>query len=295
MYSMDKVMVLGADGFLGKRLFSTERLNVYMQRTSRKVKDGQNLFFLEAKDVNSIYNLLKNSKPNIIINCIGYTDVDLCEIDFGYAKKINTIFPTELASITCEMGIKLVHISTDHFKSKDDKPRTESTEVWAVNEYGKTKFEAEEEIKKANDNALIIRTNFFGYESNGGIVKLLSTIKNCLESGADFTGFSDVSFSPVSIGELIDALFNLIEVNASGIINIASNEIVSKFEFAKLVARCLQIPESKILPTSISKSNLTSPRPNYLALDNSLYKKMVNLNMKDIDAMITDELRLYPK
>ena len=123
----------------------------------------------------------------------------------------------------------------------------------------------------------------------------MSTIKKCLESEANFTGFSDVYFSPVSIGELIEALFNLIEINASGIINIASNEVISKFEFAKLVARCLQIPENKIIPTSISKSNLTSPRPNYLALDNSLYKKMVNLNIKDIDAMIADELRLYPR
>lgn len=292
---MDKVMVFGGDGFFGKRLLSIRRSGVYLQGTSRNINEDPNLFFFDAKDVNSIYNLLKNNKPNVVINCIGYTNVDLCEIDSSYAKDINTIFPAELASITSKMGIKLVHISTDHYISEDDKPRTESTEVWAVNEYGKTKIEAEEQIKKVNKNALIIRTNFFGYELNGGNLKLLSNIKKSLESETDFTGFSDVYFSPVSIGELIEALFNLIEINASGIINIASNKVISKFEFAKLIARCLQIPESKIISTSISKSNLTSPRPNYLALDNSLYKKMVNLNMKDIDAMITDELRLYPK
>ena len=292
---MNKVMVLGAGGFLGKRLLSIERSGVHLQGTSRKVREDLNLFFFDAEDIDSIYNLLRNNKPNIVINCIGYTNVDLCEIDSGYAKNINTVFPTNLASITNQMGIKLVHISTDHYKSKDDKPRTESTEVWAINEYGNTKIKAEEEIKKVNDNALIIRTNFFGYESNGSIVKLMSTIKKCLESEANFTGFSDVYFSPVSIRELIEALFNLIEINASGIINIASNEVISKFEFAKLIARCLQIPENKIIPTSIFKSNLTSPRPNYLALDNSSYKKMVNLNIKDIDAMIADELRLYPR
>jgi len=292
---MEKVMVLGADGFLGKRLLSFKRLGVYLQGTSRKVKENQNLFFLDAKDINSVYNLLKNSKPRIVINCIGYANVDLCEKDSAYANKINTIFPAELASITSELGIKLVHISTDHYKSKVDKPRTEATEVWAINEYGRTKIEAEEKIKRVNENALIIRTNFFGYELNGENLKLLSNIKKSLESETDFTGFSDVYFSPVSIGELIEALFNLIEIDASGIINIASNKVISKFEFAKLIARCLQIPESKIISTSISESNLTSPRPNYLALDNSLYKKMVNLNMKDIDAMITDELRLYPK
>jgi dTDP-4-dehydrorhamnose reductase len=292
---MVKVLVLGADGFLGKRLLSFERLGVHLQGTSRKVKENQNLFFLDANDINSVYNLLKNNKPNIVINCIGYANVDLCERDSAYAKKINTIFPAELASITSELGIKLVHISTDHYKSKIDKPRTEATEVWPINEYGRTKIEAEEKIKRVNENTLIVRTNFFGHELNRGNLKLLSNIKKSLESETDFTGFSDVYFSPVSIGELIEALFNLIEINASGIINIASNKVISKFEFAKLIARCLKIPESKIISTSISKSNLTSPRPNYLALDNSLYKKMVNLNMKDIDAMITDELRLYPK
>ena len=59
---------------------------------------NQNLFFLDAKDINSVYNLLKNSKPRIVINCIGYANVDLCERDSAYAKKINTIFPAELAS-----------------------------------------------------------------------------------------------------------------------------------------------------------------------------------------------------
>ena len=107
---MEKVLVLGADGFLGKRLLSFERLRVYLQGTSRKVKENQNLFFLDANDIKSVYNLLKNNKPNIVINCIGYANVDLCERDSAYAKKINTIFPAELASITSELGIKLVHI-----------------------------------------------------------------------------------------------------------------------------------------------------------------------------------------
>jgi dTDP-4-dehydrorhamnose reductase len=292
---MDKVLVLGADGFLGKRLLSMESAGVLLQGTSREVKENRSVFFFDAEDIKSIYTLLKNIKPKIVINCIGYTNVDLCEKNSGYAKNINAIFPTELASVTNEMGIKLVHISTDHYRSKDDKPRTESTEVWAANVYGKTKIEAEEQVRRVNESALIIRTNFIGYESNGGNMKLLATIKNSLETKTGFSGFSDVYFSPVSIRELIDALFNLIAINASGIVNIASNEVISKFEFAKLVARCLHIPESKILPTSISKSSLTTSRPNYLALDNSLYKKMVNLNIKDIDAMIMDELRLYPR
>jgi dTDP-4-dehydrorhamnose reductase len=292
---MEKVLVLGADGFLGKRLLLFERLGVYLKGTSRKINENQNLFFLDANDIKSVYNFLKHNKPRIVINCIGCANVDLCEKDSTYVKKINTTLPAELASITSELGIKLVHISTDHYKSKVDKPRTEATEVWAINEYGRSKIEAEEEIKRVNKNALIIRTNFFGHELNGGNLKLLSNIKKSLESETNFTGFSDVYFSPVSIGELIKALFNLIEINASGIINVASNEVISKFEFAKLVARCLQIPESKIISTSISKSNLTSPRPNYLALDNSLYKKLVNLNIKDIDAMIADELSLYPR
>jgi dTDP-4-dehydrorhamnose reductase len=292
---MDKVLVLGADGFLGKRLLSMESAGVLLQGTSREVKENRSVFFFDAEDIKSIYTLLKNIEPKIVINCIGYTNVDLCEKNSGYAKNINAIFPTELASVTNEMGIKLVHISTDHYRSKDDKPRTESTEVWAANVYGKTKIEAEEQVRRVNESALIIRTNFIGYESNGGNMKLLAIIKNSLETKTGFTGFSDVYFSPVSIRELIDALFNLIAINASGIVNIASNEVISKFEFAKLVARCLHIPESKILPTSISKSSLTTSRPNYLALDNSLYKKMVNLNIKDIDAMIMDELRLYPR
>ena len=57
-------MVFGGDGFFGKRLLSIRRSGVYLQGTSRNINEDPNLFFFDAKNVNSIYNLLKNNKIN---------------------------------------------------------------------------------------------------------------------------------------------------------------------------------------------------------------------------------------
>ena len=292
---MDRILIFGAGGFLGSRLFAW-KLNQYeVIGTVREQMKSEivNTLYFNALDTNKLRILVEEVNPSIIINCIALTDVENCENEPMLADILNSTFPFELAKISHQMQIKFIHFSTDHFESNDFIPRKENSRVWSVNKYGSSKLKGEENIKKIDSNALVIRTNFFGHEVYNN--NLLSKIKNSLESGDNFSGFSDVYFSPVSISELINATFNLVKNNARGIINIASNETISKFEFAKLVAHNLNISENKIIPTSISKSNLTSPRPNYLALDNSLYKKMVNLNMKDINAMITDELRLYPK
>lgn len=292
---MDRILVFGAGGFLGSRLFGW-KLNDYKfigtvrKQVSNEINDT---VYFNALDTNKLRLLVEEVNPSIIFNCIALTDVDNCESEPDLADTLNSTFPFELAKISYEMQIKFIHFSTDHFESNDFIPRKENSRVWSINKYGASKLKGEENIKKINSNALIIRTNFFGYEIYTN--NLLSKIKNTLESGDSFGGFSDVYFSPVSISELINATFNLVKINVSGNINIASNETISKFDFAKLVARNLNISESKITPTFISKSNLLTARPNYLALDNSLYKKMVNLNLKSIDAMLKDELGLYPR
>ena len=88
-------------------------------------------------------------------------------------------------------------------------------------------------------------------------------------------------------------IYRLIEIDAKGIINISSNEAVSKLRFAQLVAAGLNLPLERIKPQSVSSAGLFSKRPNYLALDNSLLKEILNVEMTSLDAMIMDELKLF--
>ena len=291
---MSKILVLGADGFLGNRFFDFQQKKFKLLGTSRKKLpfESSSFVYFEAADFNSISEILETFRPRIVLNCIA-TNVDSCELNAQNCNLVNTIFPSHLASYTYKLGIKLIHLSTDHYQSDLNEPRTEFTKVRAVNNYGRSKLDAELLIKKENRDALIIRTNFFGYELGNKNMMLLSNIKHKLDSGLNFIGFTDSIFSPVSVNVLILLIYRLIEIDAKGIINISSNEAVSKLRFAQLVAAGLNLPVERIKPQSISSAGLFSKRPNYLALDNSLLKEILNVEMTSLDAMIIDELKLF--
>ena len=291
---MSKILVLGADGFLGNRFFDFQQKKFKLLGTSRKKLpfESSSFVYFEAADFNSISEILETFRPRIVLNCIA-TNVDSCELNAQNCNLVNTIFPSHLASYTYKLGIKLIHLSTDHYQSDLNEPRTEFTKVRAVNNYGRSKLDAELLIKKENRDALIIRTNFFGYELGNKNMMLLSNIKHKLDSGLNFIGFTDSIFSPVSVNVLILLIYRLIEIDAKGIINISSNEAVSKLRFAQLVAAGLNLPVERIKPQSMSSAGLFSKRPNYLALDNSLLKEILNVEMTSLDAMIIDELKLF--
>ena len=292
---MSKILVLGADGFLGNRFFDFQQKKFKLLGTSRKTHsfESSGFVYFEATNFTSISEILETLRPRIVLNCIAATNVDSCEQNAQNCNLVNTIFPSHLASYTYKLGIKLIHLSTDHYQSDLNEPRTEFTKVRAVNNYGRSKLDAELLIKKENRDALIIRTNFFGYELGNKNMMLLSNIKHKLDSGLNFIGFTDSIFSPVSVNVLILLIYRLIEIDAKGIINISSNEAVSKLRFAQLVAAGLNLPVERIKPQSISSAGLFSKRPNYLALDNSLLKEILNVEMTSLDAMIMDELKLF--
>ena len=295
MLLMERILVLGIDGFLGNRFFHYPQTKYNLIGTSRRESsvDDSRVIFFEGADFSSLAKILDKIKPSIVLNFIAITNVDFCEQHADISNVINNLLPSHLAIYTHEMGIKLIHLSTDHFQSEANVPRTEFTNVWSVNSYGKSKLDAEVNILEKDKNAVIIRTNFFGLETSHINKKLLSDIKTQLEDESNFFGFTDVIFSPVSIDTLIPIIYKLIEFDVKGVINISSNESISKFHFAQLVAIGLYISPDKVKPKSISSHNLLSKRPSYLALDNSKVKQILNLELPSLHAMIANELKRY--
>jgi dTDP-4-dehydrorhamnose reductase len=110
-----------------------------------------------------------------------------------------------------------------------------------------------------------------------------------LESKGQVNAFEDVFFSPVSISQLYLAINNLLEVNASGVVNICANESISKYDFAVLLAEMLGFNADQVNRVKIGDQGLLAPRPSYLSLDNSLLKSLTGFAPLSIDAML-DEL-----
>jgi dTDP-4-dehydrorhamnose reductase len=182
----------------------------------------------------------------------------------------------------------LVHISTDHFWSEALNPRSENFDSIPINQYGNSKLSAEEIVLRTNPDSLIIRTNFFGWGPRHK-PSLVDWILHQLESKGQVSAFEDVFFSPISISQLYLGINKLLEVNASGVVNVCANESISKYDFAVLVAEKFGFKADQVKRVKIGDQGLLAPRPNYLSLDNSLLKSLTGFAPLSIDAML-DEL-----
>lgn len=226
-------------------------------------------------------------KPDVLINAAAITNVDLCEKKPSMAKDVNEKLPLILALACTKLEIPLVHLSTDHFHSSEYSVRDEEIEPIPVNIYGETKLNAEKNIILNAKKFIIIRTNFFGYAPPYSITSLMK-LENKIKKSQVYYGSTDIRFSPVSIDFLIESVMKLVKKNFNGLINISGDTCISKFDFARLVAKSMKKDDSNILPTSSKNLPLKALRPSNMCLANLKMKNLLNLGSVSLEKqMIT--------
>ena len=222
---MKKYLILGGTGLLGSRLMKQIE-NSYATYFQSKPITNSNFYYLDASNNYQFDLLLKKIAPDIVINCVGFTDVDQCEIFPEKCWKINCSAAINFAKICKNNSVKFIQISTDHYLNNSYEKLNEVDKAIPINKYSFSKYFAEKMILQVNSNALILRTNFFHFNTRNPksfLDKLIfgAKLQNSVKS------FNDVIFSPVSTTQLIKHFFDLVDLNLSGLLNISSIEAVS--------------------------------------------------------------------
>jgi dTDP-4-dehydrorhamnose reductase len=285
-----KALVLGGSGFLGinfLRYCEMFDLTLTYNKSIPAIEADWRKFDYPSDTEETLLGIIKDTAPNIIINCIALADVDQCESDLKKSEDLNSLLPRLISSITKKYNIKFVHISTDHFQSREEIPRPEDSELWPINVYGKTKILGEKLIVVENPNALILRTNFFGFsyrKQNTLMEKIISNLKQSKK----FNGYSNVAFNPVSVIYLIRAIEYLYSINSKGILNIVSKSVISKYDFAKLVAQIFNLDTEYVVPSISPKDVSAVDRPTYLALSPDKYEKTNPPRIPDVREMLIE-------
>jgi dTDP-4-dehydrorhamnose reductase len=284
-----KVLVLGATGFLGnivqKVLSAT--FEVTGTTTSSVPNDsGQVHFSYSGKD--SIDKLLARIEPDCVVNCIALADVDRSEVDPMLASFLNFELPRDL-SVSCqERGIKLIHISTDHFESsieglgEDELPNP-------VNIYGQTKLAGDVAVLENGGAATVLRTNFFA-RSKLGDKGLIDFVINSYQTSSRVSGYTNVFFNPVGAHFLAECIEKLITSNHSGILNISSSRLLSKYEFLCLVAERMQFDKTRIHARNYSEALAAILRPRCMSLNPSRLRAFLGIDLPSIESQLDVEL-----
>ena len=266
-----KLLILGGSSLLA--YLWVKKVNHLYEIYITKNKRCTNYMGLESIEIdvfsrNSVQRILDSYNIDIVINCIGLTNVEACENNPYEAFKLNSHLPRVIGNACNFTNTKLIHISTDHFFGDQNTLYSEKDEVKLINVYAKSKYEGELEVLSSCPSSIICRTNFFGY-GPAHKISFSQWIEESAKNNREIMLFKDVFFTPVSGTNLAFYAHKLLENNFFGIFNISSDKKISKFDFGKLMCKKLNIPSSSILPVSIDDKPELVRRPKAMGLSNA--------------------------
>lgn len=241
-----KAFILGSNGMLGKYLKDHCISKEIDFIEGNRSKDA-NLDFLKPDLLLS--ELEKNIDINCLINCCAVTSFDFCEHQPEIAMQVNAITPSILAQFCNTHSIKYVHISTDHFYTGKKEAHLESEKISILNQYAYSKREAEIMIQDINRDALIARTAIIGRKKDQS--SFLDWLFHAAYQSDHFNLFTDAYTSFIHCSSFANILFDLINKDSKGIINIASSEVFSKADF------CMKLFEKININPNFSLASVT--------------------------------------
>jgi dTDP-4-dehydrorhamnose reductase len=235
---------------------------------------GTTACVLDLESAAALERQLMSCSPDLVVNTVGLTDVDLCEKNPSLAFQVNASTAENVAKVTANLGLNMVHISTDHLYGGEDHLYNEESTTQPLNEYARTKLVAEELVLGANPQALVVRTNFFGW-GHARRQSFSDWIIDCLRTNKGVSLFDDVFFTPILADAAAIAAHELVAKGRRGVINLVGDERISKYDFGLRLAQCLGLPTALIRRDQVANASLSARRPRDMSLDNTKARLML--------------------
>jgi len=256
-----KALVIGAAGQLGAA--TVERL--------KSAPDTFDVIALTRAEVDladsrAVRDAVLGAKPDVILNCAAYNNVDGAEDDPRPALDVNAFAPRVLAEAADEIGATFVHYSTDFvFDGKGSQPYTEADPARPQSVYGSSKLLGEWFAAQAPKHYVLrVESLFGGTYVRSSIDKIISTILG----GEDTRVFVDRIVTPSYVDDVITATLGLIDAGAPyGLYHCVNSGETTWYDLAREIARLLDRTPS-LVAVKVADVPMRAKRPQYCALSN---------------------------
>ncbi|WP_053181071.1 dTDP-4-dehydrorhamnose reductase [Pseudomonas thivervalensis] len=229
---------------------------------------------LDLAQADSLRAPIAALRPGLIINAAAHTAVDQAESEPERAFAINATAPGILAQAAVELGIPLIHYSTDYvFDGLKPAPYTEDDTPNPLSVYGRSKLAGEDAIRQAGGQHLILRTSWV-YSTEGR--NFLLTMQRLLQERPQLRVVADQVGAPTWAGTIADSTAQLIErwqagqAGAWGTYHLTARGETSWFGFAQAIGENLlerHKPCALLEPIASSAYPTPAPRPLNSRLD----------------------------
>ena len=261
-----KILLTGSRGQLGIELI--RQLNSYNYQIIET--DVHNLDISNEKKV---YELVLKEKPEIIINCAAYTNVDGCEANDQAAFGVNAIGARNLSTAAFNVGAKIVQVSTDYvFDGTGNTPKREYDKTNPQSIYGISKELGEVLVRQTNPRHFILRTAWLYGEGNN----FVRTMLKLAQEKPEINVVNDQLGSPTSTVDLARCIINIVRTESYGTYHATCEGQCSWYDFAKKIFELKGI-NIKVNPITSEELSRPAPRPKYSVLDNFMLK-LIGMN-----------------
>lgn len=251
------ILITGANGQLGRALQATLQ--------------GSTLTLIDLPEVDittagTIADVVRQSRPDLVIHCAAYTNVDGCARDPELAYRVNA-FGTQNVALACQAAnIPMVHVSSNEvFSGTDPGGYEEWRPLSPRNPYGRSKAAAERHVRALLNRYYIVRTAWL--YAPGGRNFIHAILRRAREEGAVRVVTDEVG-NPTYAVDLAQAIAHLITTEQYGIYHLVNSGACSRWAFANEILRQAGLTDVVNTPILSSAFSRPSSPPPFGALHN---------------------------
>lgn len=279
-----RILLIGANGQVGWELRRT--LACVGDVIAASIEGGCGPV-IDLMDAAALASLVKDSKPDAVVNAAAYTAVDKAETDRATAQRINADAVGEIGALLAKTGTPIVHYSTDFvFSGASTRPYTEDDTPDPINVYGETKLGGERALLESGAKVLIFRTSWI-YGARGA--NFLLTMLRLFRERDELRVVDDQVGSPTWSRMLAEVSAQILHRvfrgdldldRVGGLYHLTGAGQVSWCGFARAILEASGL-DSNLIPIPSSEYQAPARRPTFSVLDNRRFEETFGLAMPD--------------
>ena len=228
---------------------------------------------LDIADYDAVMARVQTDRPDVIVNCAAYTNVDRAEDEPDVALNANAFGVRVLARAAQESGATLVHYSTDFvFDGHTSRPYGEADKTNPQSVYAQSKLLGEWFALEAPRGFVLRVESLFG----GPAAKSsIDRIVQALTEGREAVVFSDRMVSPSYVVDVAAATRTLVDRGDAGLYHCVGTGYATWYDVAVEIARVMgKEREARLRPMSVKEVSMRAPRPQFAALANDKLQRV---------------------
>jgi dTDP-4-dehydrorhamnose reductase len=285
-----KVLVTGASGLLGTKLtqYALQSGHAVTSAYSQHRPSYGEPICLDSTNVAKVQEAILSIKPDVVFNTASLTDVDLCEELPELAMRVNGQAVEIIARACNKTGSFLIHVSTDYVFDGERGRYREDDETGPINVYGRSKLFGETELAHNATHYLIARTSVLYGWGRAYRANFATWLITKLRAGKPVAVVTDQIASPTLNTNLAKMLLEAAERRLTGIMHMAGDTAISRYEFALKLARVCNFNDGLLTPISNSATRWKARRPRDSSLDVTKAAQLLDKKPSAIDEALKE-------